>query len=319
MAEPVAADLQRYRAGYALKAEKVSTVVQPSLIDYAKERGVDLIQIDLNKPLTEQGPFNCIIHKVYTQEWKKMLAELTAKHPDVAILDPPELIEPLHSRVSMLNVVTLLEIPLEKETVGIPKQVVLEESSQDDDRDQALDLKFPLIAKPLLANGNLGSHELCLVFDHDGLKTLSKPLVLQEFVNHGGVIFKVYVAGQRVTCVKRKSLPDVPEDKLGTLKGTLPFSLISSIIVQENSHHDGISEEERNVEKAEMPSEILTEELARALREATGLNLFNVDVIRDANDSRRYLVVDINYCPGYAKLPSYESFFTDFLLDLASK
>ena len=57
--------------------------------------------------------------------------------------------------------------------------------------------------------------------------------------------------------------------------------------------------------------------LAKALREALGLNLFNADVIRDGKDGRtRYLIIDINYFPGYAKLPSYEPFFTDFLLDV---
>ncbi|KAG5562281.1 hypothetical protein RHGRI_005119 [Rhododendron griersonianum] len=39
-----------------------------------------------------------------------------------------------------------------------------------------------------------------------GLSKLKPPIVLQEFVNHGGVIFKVYVVGNYVKCVKRNSL-----------------------------------------------------------------------------------------------------------------
>ena len=56
--------------------------------------------------------------------------------------------------------------------------------------------------------------------------------------------------------------------------------------------------------------------LAKALREALGLNIFNIDVIGNGRDGIRHLVIDINYFPGYAKLPSFEPFFTDFLFDV---
>ncbi|KAJ8554155.1 hypothetical protein K7X08_024833 [Anisodus acutangulus] len=46
-----------------------------------------------------------------------------------------------------------------------------------------------------------------------------------EFVNHGGVIVKVYVAGNHV---KRKSLPDITEEKMGNSENLISFSLISS-------------------------------------------------------------------------------------------
>ncbi|KAE9452415.1 hypothetical protein C3L33_15684, partial [Rhododendron williamsianum] len=48
---------------------------------------------------------------------------------------------------------------------------------------------------------------MSLVFNREGLSKLKPPIVLQEFVNHGGVIFKVYVVGNYVKCVKRNSLP----------------------------------------------------------------------------------------------------------------
>ena len=250
-----------------------------------------------------------------------------AKHPHgVTIIDPPELVKKLQNRVSMLDSVTQLQISLENCTIGVPNQVVVDQTNNEEDNkieEMGLDvLSFPVIAKPLYADGTASSHELCLVFDREGLRTtLNKniPMVLQEFVNHGGVLFKVYVAGEHVKCVKRRSLPDISEDKAKTLKGTLKFSQISNMTVQENGtktngvHGGGANLS--NIEKAEMPPESLIRELARALREVTGLNLFNVDVIRDAKDCKRYLVIDINYFPGYAKLPSYEPFITDFLLD----
>ncbi|XP_054821385.1 LOW QUALITY PROTEIN: inositol-tetrakisphosphate 1-kinase 2-like [Prosopis cineraria] len=313
-----APESHRYRIGYALEPKKVQSFILKPLLDCANERRIDLIHIDLARSLIEQGPFDCIIHKLYGQDWKKQLDEFSAAYPKTVIIDSPELIERLHNRVSMLEVVNQINIPLENDTIGIPKQRVIQESKALDDANaiEELGLNFPLIAKPLEANGGPNSHNLSLVFDHSGLKTLSIPVVLQEFVNHGGVIFKIYVAGQHISCVKRKSLPDIPQEKWETMSGALPFSRISNLAVQDNSHTENDDSAQNNVEKAEMPPESLIVGLARAMKEAMGLNLFNVDAIRDARDRTRYLVIDVNYFPGYAKLPTYESFFTKFLWDI---
>jgi inositol-1,3,4-trisphosphate 5/6-kinase/inositol-tetrakisphosphate 1-kinase len=55
--------------------------------------------------------------------------------------------------------------------------------------------------------------------------------------------------------------------------------------------------------------------LAKALREAMGLNLFNMDVIRDGKDFNKYFIIDINYFLAYLKLPCFEPFMTGFLRD----
>ena len=218
----------------------------------------------------------------------------------------------------MLDSVTRLQITLQNDTVvGVPNQVVLndEKNAVEELGSLQLQLQFPVIAKPLVADGTASSHKLCLVFDHEGLNALSYPVVLQEFVNHGGVVFKIYVAGRHVRCVKRESLPDISEEEVKALKGVVPFSQVSNL--KGSRDEEPGTGSESSVEKAEMPPEGLVSELAKALREALGLNLFNADVIRDGKDGRtRYLIIDINYFPGYAKLPSYEPFFTDFLLDV---
>ncbi|KAL2321831.1 hypothetical protein Fmac_026210 [Flemingia macrophylla] len=299
MSEREVAD-ERYRVGYALQPKKVESFIQPSLHEYASNHGIDLIQIDPNTPLQQQAPFHCIIHKLYTPHWTKHLQQFSALNPNTPIIDPPDLIHRLHNRLSMLHPLSHSQISLQDATLGVPNQLLLQSSHNI----QHLPLRFPAIAKPLAADGGAGSHELRLVFDREGLTALTLPTVLQEFVNHGGVLFKIYVAGRRVRCVKRKSLPDISEEELRTLKGAVPFSRVSDSGVE-----DG-------VDSAEMPPQSLVDELARALREALGLNLFNVDVIRDANEPARYLVIDINYFPGYAKLPSYEPFITHFLLDV---
>ncbi|CBI26490.3 unnamed protein product, partial [Vitis vinifera] len=210
---------RRFTVGYALAPKKVSSFIQPSLVDHAKQRGIDLVRIDLDKPLIEQGPFDCIIHKMNDEDWKNQLEEFSTKNPNVVIIDPPDAIEQLHSRISMLEVVKELKIP--------------------------------------------------------------------EGTENGRVC----------------------EPWRGYLQGVCswgPCDLCEAQVVA-------------RCFEAEMPPLNFVNEIAIGLRKAMGLNLFNFDVIRDAKLGNRYLVIDINYFPGYAKMPSYETVLTDFFWDIVHR
>ncbi|KAL6985752.1 Inositol-tetrakisphosphate 1-kinase [Sarracenia purpurea var. burkii] len=314
MAEP----MRRLGVGYALAPKKQESFIQVSLLNLARERGIDLVQIDTDKPLVEQGPFDCVLHKLCGEDWKKQLDEYSVKNPNVLIIDSPEAIERLHNRISMLEVATELEIETDTESFGIPKQIVIYDSETLlDPNTWGEGLKFPVIAKPLVADGSAKSHKMSLVFNQDGLNKLKPPIVLQEFVNHGGVIFKVYVVGDYVKCVKRKSLPDVSEEKLCSLEGSLSFSHVSNLTTLERN--DDEYDKTMNLEDAEMPPQSFITDVARGLQRATKLHLFNFDVIRDTRIGNRYLVIDINYFPGYAKMPSYETVLTDFFWDVLNR
>ncbi|KAG6714609.1 hypothetical protein I3842_05G209700 [Carya illinoinensis] len=308
----------RHRIGYALSPKKELSFIQDTLIDHANQRGVDLIRIHPTKPITEQGPFDCIIHKMYGRDWNQQLHQFSVEHPNVVVIDPPEAIEKLHNRVFMLEVVTRLRMPQGNEAFGVPNQRVVYKSETllAPNAIQELGLRFPVIAKQVSAEGSANSHEMSLVLNPNGLKRLKTPIVLQEFVNHGGVIFKVYVAGEYINCVKRKSLPDISEEKLNNsdTEGLLSFSQISNSARNEDEE-DSCSD----AEKSEPPPLEFVTELARGLREEMGLRLFNFDMIRDGRDGNRYLVIDINYFPGYAKMPSYESVLVDFFIDIVTK
>ncbi|XP_059656833.1 inositol-tetrakisphosphate 1-kinase 1-like [Cornus florida] len=314
MAEP----MRRFGVGYALAPKKQQSFIQVSLVNLARERGVDLIRIDTDKPLADQGPFDCLIHKLCGEEWRKELEEYSVRNPNVLVIDSPEAIERLHNRISMLQVVSELEIESSSESFGVPKQIVIYDSETLLDQEKwGEGLKFPVIAKPLVADGSAKSHKMSLVFNQDGLNKLKPPIVLQEFVNHGGVIFKVYVVGKYVKCVKRKSLPDVTEEKLRSLEPSLSFSQVSNLTTHEKN--DDIYCKMMNLEDAELPPESFITDIAWGLRRAMKLHLFNFDVIRDTRIGNRYLVIDINYFPGYAKMPSYETVLTDFFWDLLEK
>lgn len=309
---------RRFAIGYALAPKKRHSFIQPSLVELACERGVDLIPIDLDIPLSEQGAFDCIIHKVSGKAWRAQLEDYSAKNPRIPVIDPPEAIERLHNRISMLQFVSELQIPQEKESLGVPNQIVIYDQAALVDVGTVGALRFPLIAKPLVADGSAKSHKMALVYNRDGLLKQKPPVVLQEFVNHGGVIFKVYVVGDHVKCVKRKSLPDVCEEKLERLEGSVSFSQVSNLASPEDWEEDKYYET-MHLEEAEMPPLGFVADVGQGLRQAMGLHLFNFDMIRDAKVGNRYLVIDINYFPGYAKMPSYETVLVDFFLDVVRK
>ncbi|GKV33495.1 hypothetical protein SLEP1_g42001 [Rubroshorea leprosula] len=112
--------------------------------------------------------------------------------------------------------------------VGVPKQLVIKrDASSIPEAVIKSGLSLPLVAKPLVADGSAKSHELSLAYDQYSLRKLEPPLVLQEFVNHGGVLFKVYIVGEAIKVVRRFSLPDVTKWELSKNAGVFRFPRVS--------------------------------------------------------------------------------------------
>ena len=327
-----------------------------------RARGIEFRRIDGSRPLASQGPFDVVIHKVRDSHgnsmdaWDRDLEAFAAANPQVHVVDSPAAIRRLSSRASMLQVLPCcLQLP--QGIACIPRQLIVHADDALDATMEALvaraGLSLPLVAKPMLVDGSLSSHRLALVTEEQGLGALQAPLVLQEFYNHGGVLFKVNVVGQSVTVVERNSLPDLDggdaerswdsdeeaegrsgsggEDVVGEdaavweggvtsvispdereRRGVRLFERISSAYASEGKRRSGA------LAAVCAPPEDLVRKLAAELRERLGLQLFNFDLIRARQSPDRYYVIDINYFPGFSKLPDYHTIFTQFLLGLCA-
>ena len=94
-------------------------------------------------------------------------------------------------------------------SVRAPRQIVCAPGTAEEVRRQvdAAGLQLPLLAKSIRADGSSDSHRVAIIHDQDGIVTvasggvqgLAPPCVMQEYVNHGGCLFKVYVVGDIVT------------------------------------------------------------------------------------------------------------------------
>ncbi|XP_059634384.1 inositol-tetrakisphosphate 1-kinase 3-like [Cornus florida] len=297
--------------GYALTSKKTKSFLQPKLEVLARNKGILFVAIDQNRPLSDQGPFDIVLHKLSGKKWQQILEDYRLTHPEVTVLDPPDAIQHVYNRQSMLQDVADLNLSDVCGKVRVPKQLFIErDPSSIPDAVNKAGLVLPLVAKPLVVDGSAKSHELSLAYDQYALQKLEPPLVLQEFVNHGGVLFKVYIIGEAIKVVRRFSLPNVCKRELSKYAGVFRFPRVSGAA---QSADDAVLDPG----VAELPPRPLLERLAKELRRRLGLRLFNLDMIREHGVQDRFYVIDINYFPGYGKMPEYEHIFTDFLLGLA--
>ncbi|CAN4092250.1 unnamed protein product [Withania somnifera] len=295
--------------GYALTSKKVKSFLQPKLEGLARTKGILFVAIDPSRSLSDQGPFDIVLHKLSGSKWRRILEEYRITHPDVTVLDPPDAIQHVYNRQYMLEDVADLNLSDTYGKVDVPRQLVIEkDSSSIPDAVGKAGLRLPIVAKPLAAK----SHELSLAYDKFSLQMLEPPLVLQEFINHGGILFKVYIVGEAVKVVRRFSLPDVSRRELSKNPGVFRFPRVSCAAA---------SADEADLDPCvgELPPRPLLERLAKELRCRLGLRLFNLDIIRELGTRDHYYVIDINYFPGYGKMPEYEHIFTDFLLSVVKQ
>ncbi|CAL9047007.1 unnamed protein product [Musa banksii] len=100
----MAENTRRFTVGYALAPKKQKSFIQPSLVDLSRKRGVDLVPIDTTRPLAEQGPFDCLLHKLHGEDWKAQLDGFATKNPGVPIVDPPLAITRLHTHYLVIDI-----------------------------------------------------------------------------------------------------------------------------------------------------------------------------------------------------------------------
>lgn len=56
---------------------------------------------------------------------------------------------------------------------------------------------------------------MAIIFSEDDLKDVRPPCVIQSFINHNAVLYKVFVVGDSYTVVERPSLKNFPSGPTG--------------------------------------------------------------------------------------------------------
>uniref|UniRef100_A0A3P9BLV7 Inositol-tetrakisphosphate 1-kinase n=1 Tax=Maylandia zebra TaxID=106582 RepID=A0A3P9BLV7_9CICH len=307
--------LKGRRVGYWLSEKKMKKLNFQAFADLCRF-------LDLSQPLEDHGPLDVIIHKltdlILEADQNDSQAVLLVQrvqdyidaHPETIILDPLPAIRTLLDRCKSYQLIHRLESCMRDERICSPPFMVLNTECSPDVLEQIKrqGLSFPFVCKTRVAHGT-NSHEMAIIFSEEDLKDVKPPCVIQSFINHNAVLYKVFVVGDSYTVVERPSLKNFPAGPAD--RRAIFFN--SHNVSKPESSSDLTSVQ--NVEGvSQPPSDDVIRELSRSLREALGVSLFGIDVIIN-NQTGQHAVIDINAFPGYEGVPE---FFNDLLNHISS-
>lgn len=304
--------LKGRRVGYWLSDKKMKKLNFQAFADLCRKRGIEVVQLDLSQPLEEQGPLDVIIHKltdlILEADQNDSQAVLLVQrvqdyidaHPETVVLDPLPAIRTLLDRCKSYQLIHRIESCMQDERLCSPPFMVLNSECSPDVLEQIKrqGLTFPFICKTRVAHGT-NSHEMAIIFSEEDLQDVKPPCVIQSFINHNAVLYKVFVVGDSYTVVERPSLKNFPAGPAD--RKAIFFN--SHNVSKPESSSDLTSRD--NVEgESSPPSEDVIRELSRSLRAALGVSLFGIDVIIN-NLTGQHAVIDINAFPGYEGVPEF--------------
>uniref|UniRef100_A0A2D4IMJ6 Inositol-tetrakisphosphate 1-kinase n=1 Tax=Micrurus lemniscatus lemniscatus TaxID=129467 RepID=A0A2D4IMJ6_MICLE len=211
--------LKGKRVGYWLSEKKIKKLNFQAFADLCRKRGIEVIQLDLTKRIEDQGPLDVIIHKLtdvlieadqndsQSLELVRRFQEYIDAHPETIILDPLPAIRTLLDRSKSYELIRQIELYMKDDRICSPPFMELTNACGEDTLKQIEKngIAFPFICKTRVAHGT-SSHEMAIIFNREGLKAIQPPCVIQSFINHNAVLYKVFVVGESYSVVKRPSV-----------------------------------------------------------------------------------------------------------------
>jgi len=266
-----------------------------------KVAGMDITiqEINLDREIEDQGKFDLIVHKPSKYIAKHMMSKEGKEVPQLKKLtsfekkNPGILLDPIHSINILCDrdiLCQLLDDFVVQTEHGIVKSPAYASAKNKDELGEMLNrgfsLKYPVICKPFVGDGNDYSHQCAFAHNEKGLQEMELPAIFQQFHDHDAVIYKIYVLGDEISQLQRPSL-----DNYDTELQRPDFEFFGRI---SNARENG----SREVVGRYIPSMDLLVEVTRKLRELLPMTFFGFDLICDTNTGT-YYIIDINYMPGY--------------------
>jgi hypothetical protein len=169
--------------------------------------------------------------------------------------------------------------------------------------------------------GSSQSHQLTVVTREEGLRLVKTPAIIQEYANHDGVLFKVYVLGDHIRVFRRESLPN-----LGPNARSIAFDSQKAYPRDRDFEAQGQGQGHAEGAARRRPSgggwgdgvggpevcPAVVSQAAEQLKRHLGLELFGFDLIV-ARGTGELLVVDVNYFPSFKEVEDFPARLRAFL------
>ncbi|XP_073494387.1 inositol-tetrakisphosphate 1-kinase isoform X2 [Phyllobates terribilis] len=262
--------LKGKRVGYWMSEKKIKKLNFQAFAELCRKRGIEVVQ------------------------------EYMDAHPETIILDPLPAIRTLLDRSKSYELIRWIESYMQDDRLCSPPFMELSTESGEDALKliENSGLAFPFICKTRVAHGT-NSHEMAIIFNMEGLQAIPRPCVIQSFVCHNAVLYKVFVVGDSYTVVERPSLKNFSP---GSSDRESIFFNSHNVSKPESSSVLTALEKVEGV--FERPSDDVIRAISKALRQALGISLFGIDIIIN-NKTGQHAVIDINAFPGYEGVPEF--------------
>ncbi|XP_078152668.1 inositol 1,3,4-trisphosphate 5/6-kinase 4 [Carex rostrata] len=221
------------------------------------------------------------------------LISFIEENPSYCVVDPFKIIYPLLDRLQIQNILLGLQEIKGRSRLRAPHFLRVEtfDNHELGQKIAESNLTFPVLVKPQVACGVADAHSMAIVFKEEEFRELSVPLpaIIQEYVDHGANIYKVYAIGNKVFHAVRKSLPN---------SASLLASGISPITFNSLKNLPVADQAESSVDALDID---LVEAAAHWLRERLGLTIFGFDAVIQENTGD-HVIVDLNYLPSFKEV-----------------
>lgn len=322
---------ERIRLAIILPTEKAGKIRLPVRIaKLCKERSIEVTVIDfLNKQQqnTDQieGEYDVLLHKaldflnepgIAADEGTRLIQKVNdfiRRNPGMVVIDELDSCSKISDRMHCHRVMENAVMVKDGIEVFVPKSIEISGEGLSIERIRELlhgaEMRLPVLAKPMHTNDKLMS----MVFSPDDAGEIRTPSLVQEFFNHSGVMYKVFVIGDRFHIIQRPSIKDFGPDQQKLVKlDSRDVSKMGRGFHPQFHHSDPAKQTwQTSFETPDLLNTPVVSELCKNLSRSSGLRLFGVDILV-VKETGNYAIVDINQFPGYKGIPD-EIFAEDFV------
>ncbi|XP_032820680.1 inositol-tetrakisphosphate 1-kinase-like isoform X2 [Petromyzon marinus] len=311
----------RGRVGIWVSGTKLRDMDMEEFAEICREKKIEVIKINQTRPLSEQGSFQVLIHRLTEEMHNASTGDTRARRiiddfqeyitsrPGMLVMDPLDSIKTLLDRGVTYSLIRRLQQGGTDDGICIPNFVELKTSDPGEICNLMAQhgVTFPFVCKTKVAEAN-NSNEMMVIFGRRGLREVRPPCVAQSFINHNAVLHKVYVVGTRWVHSLRLSIKNFPQGEHDA--DTVFFHSHEVCKPNKNSPLSVLDDEEPPMP---MPlCERWVHKVVHALQDALHVTLVGVDVIVE-NGTGRHYVIDVNALPSYDCVPEFSEWLADYL------
>lgn len=278
-------------------------------------RGYNLIKLDLDLPLDKHGYIDVFLHKLTdviatgdlgdpkAKAQIKRVEKFIQDHPEMVVIDPLDNVRILLDRYRYYSILENEE-SFQAHGIFTPPFAKLTSTCFNENMEilRSRGITFPLVCKPAVAHGSKSAHEMVIIFNERGLSACKPPCVVQSFINHNAVLYKVFLIGNRYSIRERPSLKN-----FYPCKTKEPIHYNSGDVCKADSQSTLSILDPQDKPHAELKVPIdegKVQTIIKILRKHLDLLLVGFDIVID-NITGDFAIIDINYYPGYDNFPNY--------------